>query len=100
MKTLELNRMESGRDVTVMCADGEVSVYRKCGYCAHCHGVRVGKRVMPMPQKAKASGIRRGTSTDDDLLSAQIMYNTLIRDGNAIICEDDKNEGYKSLYQI
>lgn len=98
MKTLPFKREEARNDVLVECADGPLSVYRKCGMCRHCAGVRVGKRVIPSPQRQKVDGVRRGTVADDDLLNAQIMFNTLVRDGEAIECDDDGNEGFRSLY--
>ena len=100
MKTLPFKREESRDEVKVECADGWVSVYRKCAYCIHCAGVRVGKRIFPAPQKEKIKGIKRGSGSDEDLLNAAIMFNTLIRDGDAIECDDDENEGYSPLYRL
>ena len=100
MKTLEFDREKKPNDVMVECADGWLSVYRYCAYCIHCSGIRVGRRVMPSPQKQRLEGVRRGVATDEDLFNAQMMYNTLIRDGSAVECDDDKNEGYRPLYKI
>ncbi|HOF97743.1 MAG TPA: hypothetical protein PLV90_11300, partial [Methanoculleus sp.] len=85
--------------VTVVCADREVSVYSYCGYCRHCAGVRVGKRMIPTPQRQALSGLRQSANPDENLLNAAIMFNTLVRDGSAIECEDDKGEGFSSMYR-
>lgn len=97
MKTLEFKRDDAKDQVKVMCADGEVSVYTRCSYCRHCAGVRVGKRVIPTPQRQVLSG-PRGAEMDGELLNAAIMFNTLVRDGTAIECEDDDGEGFSSMY--
>jgi len=31
-------------------------------------------------------------------MNAAMMFNTLIRDGHAIACDDDANAGYAALY--
>ena len=98
MKTLPLIREEGSDQVTVECADGSVSVHTKCAYCVHCEGVRVGRRVMPAPLKQALKDLRKGTTPDEALFSAAMMFNTLIRDGSAIECSDDANEGFRSLY--
>jgi len=98
MKTLVLQRNEKTGQVTVQCADGEVSVYSHCEYCRHCAGVRVGKRVIPSPIMQALKEVKRGTSPDESLMNAAMMFNTLIRDGSAIECTDDGNEGFSSLY--
>jgi hypothetical protein len=98
MKTLEFVRDEKKDRVTVACADGMVSVYSKCAYCRHCTGIVVGKRVSPAPQKQALDAIRRGTGSDEGLMTAQMMFNTLARDGNAIACDDDANAGFVGLY--
>lgn len=98
MKTLEFVRDEKKDRVTVACADGMVSVYSKCAYCKHCTGVAMGKRVAPAPQKEALDAIRKGRGSDDALMNAAMMFNTLIRDGSAIACDDDANAGYMALY--
>jgi len=42
--------------------------------------------------------MRIGVSTDEGLMNAAMMFNTLVRDGSAILCNDDANEGFRSLY--
>jgi hypothetical protein len=98
MKTLEFVRDEKKDRVTVACADGMVSVYSKCAYCRHCTGIVLGKRVAPAPQKEALDAIRQGKGSDDSLMNAAMMFNTLIRDGKAIACDDDTNAGFLKLY--
>jgi hypothetical protein len=98
MKTLEFVRDEKKDRVTVACADGMVSVYSKCAYCKHCTGIVVGKRVAPTPQKEALDAMRRGTGSDEGLMNAAMMFNTLARDGHAIACDDDANAGFVALY--
>jgi hypothetical protein len=99
MKTLEFHRAETGDRVTVTCADGEVSVHSHCGYCRHCTGVHVGKRTIPTPQHQALSGVKAGSNPDENLLNAAIMFNTLVRDGTAIDCADDENQGFSTMYR-
>ena len=40
----------------------------------------------------------KGKSSDENLMNAAMMFNTLIRDGSAIECEDDANEGFHTRY--
>jgi hypothetical protein len=80
MKTLEFHRDEKKSRVNVACADGEVSVYSQCAYCKHCKGILVGK------------------APDESLMNAAMMFNTLVRDGSAIECDDDANEGFITRY--
>ena len=98
MKTLEFVRDEKKDRVTVACADGMVSVSSRCAYCRHCTGVVVGKRIAPSPQKEALEAIRKGSGSDDNLMTAAMMFNTLVRDGSAIACDDDANTGFKKLY--
>jgi hypothetical protein len=98
MKTLEFVRDEKKDRVTVACADGMVSVYSRCAYCRHCTGIVVGKRVAPAPQAKALDAIRQGKGSDENLMTAAMMFNTLIRDGKAIACDDDANAGYAALY--
>ena len=74
MKTLEFHRDDAKDQVRVLCADGMVSVYTRCGYCRHCAGVRVGKRTIPTPQRQVLSGTGRGAGMDEDLLNAATMF--------------------------
>ena len=98
MKTLEFVREEKKDRVIVACADGMVSVSSRCAYCRHCTGIVVGKRVAPSPQKEALDALRQGKGADDSLMTAAMMFNTLVRDGKAIACDDDANTGFLKLY--
>ena len=98
MKTLPFHRDEKKQRVTVSCADGDVSVYSHCAYCRFCRGVRVKDRVSPTPQAQALTDIRRGRASDDNLMNAAMLFNTLVRDGSAIECADDDNEGFSRMY--
>ena len=98
MKILEFHRDDGSDRVKVACADREVSVHSHCGYCKHCAGVRVGKRTIPTPQRQAFAGLSQGGSPDENLLNAAMMFNTLVRDGTAIECDDDAGEGFSSMY--
>lgn len=98
MKTLPFQREEKKERVMVECADGMVSVHTRCAYCRHCVGVRVRNRVIPAPQKQALQDVRRGVGMDEVLLNAAMMFNSLVRDGSALECDDDTNEGFRSLF--
>ena len=101
MKTLPLNRTGPNDMVKVMCAgEREVSVYSRCTNCAHCEGVVVGRREMPNPQKKVIEDMKSGKGNENPeeaVLNAQMTFNLFIRDGSALLCSDDKNEGFLSL---
>lgn len=42
--------------------------------------------------------MRSGKASDDMLMNAAMMFNTLIRDGSAIECGDDENRGFVTRY--
>ncbi|HJX56512.1 MAG TPA: hypothetical protein VJ350_06735 [Methanoregula sp.] len=94
MKTLPFHRDEKKNRVTVTCADGEISVYSHCAYCRRCKGIWVGKRLVPSPQTQALSDLKRGSAGDDTLMNAAMMFNTLIRDGLSVECEDSENQGF------
>ncbi|HUT37869.1 MAG TPA: hypothetical protein VMW77_01040 [Methanoregula sp.] len=98
MKTLPFQRDEKKNRVTVACADGDISVYSHCAYCRHCKGIWVGKRLTPSPQTQALSDLKRGTTGDDTLMNAAMMFNTLIRDGSSLDCDDDENQGFQRMY--
>jgi len=98
MKSLTLNRDEKKQKVTVKCAGKDVSVYSRCAYCKFCEGVLVGKRVIKTPQKEKMTEIKKGRTPDEELMNAAMMFNTLIRDGSEIICSDENDQGFTSMY--
>ncbi len=98
MKTLPFQRDEKKSRVTVTCADGDISVYSYCAYCMHCKGIWMGKRLVPSPQIQMLSELKKGTAGDDSLMNAAMMFNTLIRDGSSLDCDDDENQGFRGLY--
>ncbi|HVP94774.1 MAG TPA: hypothetical protein VMS89_06325 [Methanoregulaceae archaeon] len=99
MKTLPIHRDEKKTRAMVDCATGEVSVYRMCAYCGRCHGVRMGPRVYPSPQDLALQAIRQGKAQDEALMEAAMQFNSLVRDGEAIECNDDAGEGYSPRYR-
>ena len=99
MKTLPIHRDEKKTRAMVDCATGEVSVYRMCAYCSHCTGVRMGSRVYPSPQEQAFLAIRQGKAQDEVLMEAALQFNSLVRDGEAIACDDDAGEGYSPRYR-
>ena len=64
----------------------------------HCRGIWVGKRLNPAPQAGALANLRQGTGADEGLMNAAMMFNTLVRDGTAIECDDDSNEGFRKLF--
>lgn len=98
MKTLPLERNDKLSQSIVDCAGEAVSVYRKCAYCSHCRGVRVGGRVYPAPQEKAWTEVKMRNAPDDTLMNAALQFNTLVRDGTAIECDDDAQEGFTPLY--
>jgi hypothetical protein len=98
MKTLQFERDAKKNRVTVPCAEGNVSVYSQCAYCRHCKGIWAGKRLAPAPQVKALADLRLGSSGDDALMNAAMMFNTLVRDGSAVECDDDANEGFRKLF--
>jgi hypothetical protein len=58
----------------------------------------VGKRLAPSPQIQALADLRRGGAPDEVLMNAAMMFNTLVRDGNAAECDDDTNEGFRKLF--
>jgi hypothetical protein len=54
--------------------------------------------VAPSPQAEALDKIRQGKGSDENLMNAAMMFNTLVRDGNAISCDDDADAGYLALY--
>ena len=44
------------------------------------------------------NAVRRGAAADENLMNAAMMFNSLVRDGSALDCDDDTNEGFTGLY--
>jgi hypothetical protein len=97
MKTLDFHRDEKKDRVTVTCADGEVSVHSHCAYCRHCKSIIVGKRATPAPQGQTGDPGRSG-NFDETLMNAAMMFNTLVRDGSALVCDDDAGTGFQRRF--
>lgn len=98
MKSLVILRKEGSDRALVECATGTVSVHTKCGYCKHCRGIRVGARIMPSPYEKTGAQIKTGSLPPEAYLEAALAFNTLVRDGSEIACDDDENLGYESRY--
>ena len=64
----------------------------------HCQGIRAGTRLAPSPQVKALNDIRQRGAADEILMNAAMMFNTLVRDGSAVECDDDKNDGFQKLY--
>jgi hypothetical protein len=58
----------------------------------------VGNRVAPAPQARALTDLRQRGAADEVMMEAALMFNTLVRDGSAVECDDDSNEGYMRLY--
>jgi hypothetical protein len=98
MKTLQFQRDEGKQKITVPCADGNKSVYSYCGYCGHCKGIWVKSRLVPIPQAQALADVKRGVGADENLMNAAMLFNTHVRDGTAIECDDDTNSGFVRRY--
>lgn len=98
MKTLAIHRAGESDRTTVTCADGEVPTHIKCAYCIHCRGIRVGARTFPPPQDQASRNLTRGVSSDEEMMNAQMMFNTLMVSASGIECDDDRGEGFRSRH--
>ena len=58
----------------------------------------MGDRLAPSPQVKALSDLRHLGVGDETLMNAALMFNTLVRDGSAIECDDDNNQGFQKLY--
>jgi hypothetical protein len=58
----------------------------------------VGKRLVLPPQTQVLSELKKGNAGDDSLMNAAMMFNTLVRDGSSLDCDDDENQGFRGLY--
>jgi len=99
MKSLPILRDMTTDKVQVECASGNLAVHTRCGLCIHCKGVKVGARIMPSPYDLIAGQIRTGAMPPEALMEAAMQFNTLVRDGTEIACDDDSNVGYTSRFQ-
>ncbi|NLV25767.1 MAG: hypothetical protein GXY48_01140 [Methanomicrobiales archaeon] len=94
MKSLPIIRDSESDKAYVECASGKLPVHTRCSYCLHCKGIQVGARVMPSPYESAFSQIKGSTAPPEILMEAAMQFNTLVRDGTAISCNDDSGKGY------
>ncbi len=99
MKSLPIIRETEADKVYVKCASGEMKVHTRCSYCLHCKGIMVGSRIMPSPYEKAFSQIRSGAVAPEILMEAAMQFNSLVRDGTAISCDDDSENGYTPRYK-
>jgi hypothetical protein len=99
MRSLQFIREPGSDKAYVECASGKVPVHIKCAYCTHCKGITVRARVIPSPFDMASSQIRTGGMPPEALMEAALQFNTLVRDGSAVNCNDDQNNGYASRYR-
>lgn len=99
MKSLPLIREQDSDKVYVECSSGKLPVHTRCSYCQNCKGIQVGARVMPSPYENASSQIRGGSVPPEILMEAAMQFNSLIRDGTAITCSDDSNNGYTPRFR-
>mgnify|MGYP007023464133 FL=1 len=60
----------------------------------NCKGIQVGARVMPSPYESAFSRISGGSVPPEMLMEAAMQFNSLVRDGSSVACNDEKGEGY------
>ena len=60
----------------------------------NCKGIQVGARVMPSPYENAFSQIKGGSVPPEILMEAAMHFNSLVRDGSAVACNDEKDQGY------
>lgn len=65
----------------------------------NCKGIQVGARVMPSPYENAFSQMKEGSVPPEILMEAAMQFNTLVRDGSAIACNDEKGEGYTPRFR-
>ncbi|KUG15550.1 hypothetical protein ASZ90_014795 [hydrocarbon metagenome] len=99
MMTREISWDEKRYRATVGCADGTVSVHSHCASCVHCRGVRIGQKLYPAPQESVLRSFSGSGSSDEALMAAAMQFNSLVKDGTAIDCDDDAGTGFTSRYR-
>ncbi|MFH0967127.1 MAG: hypothetical protein V1862_05540 [Methanobacteriota archaeon] len=99
MKSLLILRDTETIKVQVECAAGKLAVHTKCAFCIHCKGVKVGARIMPSPYDTISSQIRTGAMPPEALMEAALQFNTLVRDGTEIACDDEAGVGYTPRFR-
>ncbi|MDD1724878.1 MAG: hypothetical protein LUQ07_07100 [Methanospirillum sp.] len=99
MKSLPILREQGSDKAYVECTSGKVPVHTKCSYCLNCKGILVGARVMPSPYDNASSQIKGGSVPPEILMEAAMQFNSLVRDGSAVACEDEKDGGYAPRFR-
>lgn len=99
MKTLPILREQGSDKAYVECASGKQPVHTRCSYCQHCKGIQVGARVMPSPYETALSQIKGTSAPPEVLMEAAMQFNTLVRDGTAISCNDETDQGYTPRFR-
>lgn len=65
----------------------------------NCKGIQVGARVMPSPYETAYSQIKGGSVPPEILMEAAMQFNSLVRDGSAVACDDEKGHGYTPRFK-
>jgi hypothetical protein len=99
MKSLPILRDSASDTVQVECALGKLAVHTRCAFCIHCKGIKVGARVMPSPYDTISGQIKTGVMPPEALMEAAMQFNTLVRDGTELACDDDSGAGYTSRFR-
>jgi len=99
MKLREIQRDEKRTRLKVECAGSMVSVSSHCAFCRHCRGVIVRETRYDPPQDAAIQRLSPGGSGDDTLMQAVMQFNSLVRDAQAIECDDDEDTGFASRFR-
>lgn len=99
MKSFPFIRESTSDRVYVECASGKLPVHTRCAYCIHCKGIQLGARIMPSPYEQSAIQIRTGSMPPESLMDAAMQFNSLVRDGTALACDDDSEEGYTQRFK-
>ena len=99
MKSLPIIREPGSDRAYVECASGKLPVHTRCSYCMNCKGIQVGARVMPSPYEIAYSQIKGGSVPPEILMEAAMQFNSLVRDGSAVACDDEKGHGYTPRFK-
>lgn len=99
MKSLPIIRETATDKVQVECASGKLAVHTRCAFCIHCKGVKIGARIMPSPYETVSGQIKTGAMPPEALMEAALQFNTLVRDGSEISCNDDEGIGYTPRFR-
>jgi len=53
---------------------------------------------MPSPYEKTGAQIKTGSLPPEAYMEAALAFNTLVRDGSEVACDDDGNLGYETRY--